>query len=507
MESNMSRAPSSSLSSSSTPDTVSEVPEKIYHWIDGERPNRRLKILLTTIEHDNTLLCPDEVDTRALRVAVEAMEKVPIQSNKDDVELLADKLLKRYIKIRNGGCFSPKRFLSSDRFAQPGEKPMDHLISNPIIRRLEKALQKYRKIAMEGGWQKIEVPDEPYLYPDKSYPEIPAIKERLKIEGFFTGEIDTNTTYDSQLKEAVIDFQRHHGLKPDGVIGPATLKAMNIPPEKKIDKILLSIERLRWFLQDDPYFVFVNIPGFFLEVFENGESTFHSRVVVGRKKRPTPMMRDEIAYAVLNPYWRAPKTIIAEDILPYLQRGDFQHIRRKGIIATTDYKGREQIDLESVDWSLYTADNIPFFFLQKPGPHNFLGYLKLIFPNRFDVYLHDTNHRNLFKYSYRALSSGCIRVERPIQLYYLLKSKEIQLTYRDIFDIIWSKRTRTIRFRQKVPVYLAYLTVYADKDGTCSFFDDIYGYDKKMESILDLSRRNYQFLTEAENEQKRLSQN
>ena len=465
---------------------------KKYRWITGDRINTNLKTLVDTIEHDATLLCKDRVDTAGLKEAMTRMHKVPTDFNKQSVEQLANSLLFEYIKIRNYGCFEPNQFYGKDEISYPSEKPVDKIIINPIEDRLEKALYRYKRIQQEGGWKTIKLTDELYLYPGKSYPEIPAIKDRLSREGYYKGALDSNITYDAGLKMAVMDFQRHHGLKPDGVIGPATLDAMNESVEKKIEKILINLERLRWFLQDDDYFVFVNIPGFFLEVYEKGEPIFGCKVVVGRKKRPTPLMRDRIAYAVLNPYWRAPETIIAEDILPQLKKGEFDQIRAEGIIASTDYQGKEVVEFEDVDWSLYDEKSVPFYFLQKPGPHNFLGYLKLIFPNRFDVYLHDTNHRNLFKYTYRALSSGCVRLEKPIELFHLLKSKESDMTYRDIFDIIYSRKTRKIGFKMKIPVYLSYLSVYADKNGEVYFYNDIYGYDRRMSTIL-----NKKYLVEA----------
>ena len=458
-------------------------PVETYKWIKDNRPNSYLKTLIATIKNDHTLLCPQKVDLNPLLAAIDNMKTMPVKDNKDRVEQLASDLLKRYIDIRNRGCYSPRRFFSKDELAYPGKKPKDHIIENPIEKRLEQALRKYRGLAKEGGWKKIEVKDVAYLRPGNDYPIIPALKERLKIEGFYKGTIDQNTTYDEGLKKAVIAFQKSHGLKPDGVVGPATLDALNIPVEAKIQKILLNIERIRWFKQDDPYFVFVDIPGFFLKVFDNNRSVFGCKVVVGRKKRPTPIMRDRIAYAVLNPYWRAPKTIIKEDILPQFKSGNFDRLRKEGIMASMDYQGKNVVNFEDIDWTQYDETNVPFYFFQQPGPHNFLGYLKLIFPNRFDVYLHDTNHRNLFKYTYRALSSGCVRLQKPIELFYLLKKREREITCRDIFDIIWSKRTKKIGFKQKIPVYLSYNSVYVDDNGTIYFFDDVYKYDKRMMKI------------------------
>ncbi len=455
-----------------------------FKWIKEDRPNRHLATLLRAIDSDVTLLCKDRLEIDALKSAIVSMRKVPIVENKLEVERLADGVLRKYIYLKNHGCYYPGRFLTKDEYARPGKKPETKIVVNPVLQNLEKAFYKYRKLKLAGGWKKIVVKDELYLRPGKSYPEIPAIKERLKAEGYYDKPLDDNTTYDAYTQAAVIDFQRHHGLKPDGVIGPATIDAMNVSVDEKLEKILINIERFRWFMQDDDFFVFVNIPGFFLKVFDNGRQIFESKVVVGRKKRPTPLMRDEIAYAVLNPYWRAPKTIVREDILPYLKRGDFEHLRKKGIMASTDYMGREIVNFEDVDWSQYNEETVPFYFFQTSGPHNFLGYLKLIFPNRFDVYLHDTNHRNLFKYNYRALSSGCVRVQKPIELFHLLKKRESNITCRDIFDIIWSKRTKKIGFKEKIPVYLSYLTVYMDENGEVYFYNDVYGYDKRMKRVL-----------------------
>ena len=196
------------------------------------------------------------------------------------------------------------------------------------------------------------------------------------------------------------------------------------------------------------------------------------------------MMRDEIAYAVLNPYWRAPRTIVAQDILPQLKKGNFDSLKAQGIIASTDPFGKEVVNFEDVDWSEYDSNTTPFYFLQKPGPQNFLGYLKLIFPNRFDVYLHDTNHRNLFHYTYRALSSGCVRLEKPIELLHLLKSKESNISCHEILDMIGSKETKKLPFGRKIPIYLSYFSVYANDKGEVFFYRDIYGYDKRMSDIL-----------------------
>ncbi len=453
----------------------------LYRWI-GDDIRFELYELVKSVQEDETILCRDRFTK-----LIEDVEALMHQYESTRSDLVAQKLEQAandleyaYLKVRNSGCFHPRRFLE-DNFLPCKGKSYKTPLRSPVLERLYRMLQIYKNLQKEGGWEPIEIQDELYLRPNKSYDEIPSIRKRLAQEGFYQGEDFNSTLYTPELVEAVKEFQHRHGLKADGIIGPMTVAQMNVSVEDKIKKILLSIERARWFLKEDDFFVFVNIPGFFLEVFENGEPIFYSEVIVGRKKRPTPQMRNLISYAVLNPYWRAPKTIIKEDILPHLQSRDFKTIRAERIVASLDPYGKELVRFEDVDWSYFRWSDVPFYFIQLPGPDNFLGFIKFMFPNRFDVYLHDTNARGLFKYSYRALSSGCVRVRKPIELYHILINRGAkEVTYRDIFDQLWRSRTKRVRIKPNVPVYLLYLTAFMDKDGKSYFYPDIYGIDKKM---------------------------
>ncbi len=459
-------------------------PQKSYRWFDGDTIRGTLDRLLRNVEEDETLLCKEKLPYRHLKELVENYRVTHDAALKESIEYEANKLESMYQDIKSKGCYEPQQFLE-DNYIPPKKETSSDIANNPVLNRLYDALQKYRAIEAQGGWQHIEVKDIPYLRPGHRYDILPEIKKRLKIEGYYPYE-DNSTRYDAKFTRAVREFQKHHALKSDGVIGPATLDKLNIPVEEKIRKILINIERARWFLRNDDYFVFVDIPGFFMQVYDHGKPIFYSRVVVGRKKRPSPQMRNTISYAVLNPYWRAPKTIIQKDIWPKLQKGDFDALRASGIVAAKDYKGEKIVEYEEVDWSQYSEDRLPFIFLQKPGPHNFLGYVKFMFPNRFDVYLHDTNHKNLFRYRYRALSSGCIRVEKPLELFHLFRNhmRRYKTTYRDILELLADGRTKIIRFRPIIPVYLLYLTVYEDDKGHVFFFRDIYDMDKNMLSGL-----------------------
>ncbi|BCD67937.1 murein L,D-transpeptidase [Nitratiruptor sp. YY09-18] len=453
--------------------------EKKYNWFAGDEVSPKIYDFIDTIEHDASLICQERLRTDKLRKLIDRYNASHDPMLKEELEYEGNKLAVQYNKIKSQGCFDPSKFLK-DNYIRPSKKGIED-IDNPVLLHLYSALAKYKEIEQNGGWEKIEVKDIPFLRYGKRYDVIPQIKKRLKAEGFYPYD-DNGTKFDDRFLLAVKKFQAHNGIKVDGVVGPATIDKMNIPVENKIDKILINIERARWFLRNDDYFVFVDIPGFFMHVYDHGKKIFESKVIVGRRKRPTPQMRNVISYAVLNPYWRAPKTIIKEDILPRLQSGDFQHLIDEGIVAATDYNGKNVVDFNDINWSQYSENNLPVIFLQKPGPRNFLGYVKFMFPNRFDVYLHDTNSKRLFRYDFRALSSGCVRVQKPIELFHLLRnhtsSKEV--TYRDILDKLWDGKTKRVRFKPIIPVYLLYLTVYEDNNGDVYFFKDIYNLDKAM---------------------------
>ncbi len=479
----------SSISSTQSSSSSSCKEEEQFNWFIGNEVRSKLYNLIERIEADDTILCKSRLEYKIEKLE-ELLKKYSLYKTsylKKRIESSANNLEYSYLKILNSGCYSPRRFLGKDFIFE--SKDYTKELKSPILERLYKMLRFYKKLKEEGGWEKVEVKDVLYLRPNEEYDEIPLIKKRLAKEGFYHGEDFNSTLYDENVTKSVMEFQKSHGLKPDGVIGPMTLAQMNMSVEEKIGKILLNIERARWFLKEDSFFVFVDIPGFFLEVFDENRSIFRSDVIVGRKSRPTPQMRNLISFMVLNPYWRAPETIIKEDILPQLKAGHFAKIRAKGIIASLDPYGRERVRFEDVDWNNFnTTQDLPFYFLQLPGPKNFLGFLKFMFPNRFDVYLHDTNARRLFNYSYRALSSGCVRVRKPIELFYILYNKDRppqeQMSYRDIFSKLWRKRTKKVYLKPNIPVYLIYLTTFMDSQGKYYFYPDIYNIDKKMEHLV-----------------------
>ena len=455
--------------------------EKKYHWFEGKKISPKLFAFIHHVQADSTIVCKDFMHYKDILRLIQKYRVLQSEDLQKQIEQQADILYKRYQQIQSGGCFDPKEFLDKDSYIVPHHKDLLVPIHNPILSRLYQALDMYLQFARRGGWERIEEGNIAYLHPGHAYDVIPKIKKRLAFEGYYTHD-DNSTFYGRALEYAIKNYQRHHNLAPDGIIGPATLDALNVPVEERIKIILINIERAKWFLQNDNFFVFVDIPGFFMQVYKDGKPIYYSRVVVGRKERPTPQMRNVISYAVMNPYWRAPKTIVQKDIWPRLQKGDYASLRQWGIVVAKDHKGQKIVGYEDVNWSRYDAQHIPYIFMQMPGSYNFLGAVKFMFPNRFDVYLHDTNHKNLFSYRYRALSSGCIRVHRPLELLHLLRTytRGAPLRYRDILDILQKGERRVVTFRPVIPVYLLYLTVFMDDQRKVYFFQDIYGLDKKM---------------------------
>lgn len=434
---------------------------------------------LSIIETDQTLLC--NKDRYKIDQIRDLIFKYSFEKNDyflNQLDSLIKESFTRYFNDINFGCLQNNDFVKKNEFKQ------DKNIQNHFLYiSLKKALNRYIDIKRSGGWEKIDKSFFILKKGDKD-PEIIKIKKRLQITDDYSCA-DFNEIFDECLEDAVKRFQKRHGIKIDGVIGPNTLKMLNISVDKKIEIIKLNIERLRWLLDEDEDFILVNIPDFSLLFYKNNKLKLKMKAIVGKKERQSPLMSDFITYAVLNPYWKAPETIVKEDILPKLKNKEFDYLKKKGIIATLDWDGNEEIDFEDIDWNQYNYKNVPFVFMQKPGPKNFLGFVKFIFPNSEDIYIHDTPDQYLFNYRKRAFSSGCIRVHKPIELfYYLYNNKSEKITYRGILEKLLTKKTQILPFDKKIRIYIMYLTSFVDEDGVVNFREDIYDIDKKMKNYL-----------------------
>ena len=286
--------------------------------------------------------------------------------------------------------------------------------------------------------------------------------------------------------EAVRRFQKRHGLLIDGMVGPETLAALNVPVEERIKKITFNMERWRWLPRDlGERYVFINVANFELNIVEGEQILSTMRVVVGRKARPTPIFTGRMTYMELNPYWYIPGKIAREDILPRIL-DDPNYLSKENIRVFKTWKEPAlEIDPGSIDWALITRSNFPFKLRQEPGSSNALGRIKFVFPNKFSVFLHDTPARALFNKTKRSSSSGCIRVENPIELAeYLLKGKP-KWNRDNIMTAINKGKRKILVIPDPINVHVLYLTAWVEKDGTLNFRDDIYGKDKPLKKALE----------------------
>ena len=349
---------------------------------------------------------------------------------------------------------------------------------HPEYNNLKKALAAYRAREAAGGWSAL--PQGLVLRPGQSSPAVPALRQRLLVGGSGSAE-QPSVLYDQGLTNAVKAFQTDAGLRPDGVVSGATLRELNVPIDERIDQILLNMERWRWLPKKfEPDYLLVNIPEYRLHVIENGKEALAMRVIVGKALTATPIFSDKMEYVVLAPYWNVPFSIIENELKDkltanpnYLDRLDMEVVKGYGRKATV-------IDPATIDWANVTQENFKYTLRRRPGPQNDLGNAKFIFPNSNDIYLHDTPHDELFSQVNRNFSHGCVRVEEPIKLAtYLLRDKP-QWDQQTILDTIATHREKYITLTKKLPVYLVYLTAWADADGHPHFRDDIYGHDKAL---------------------------
>jgi len=278
-------------------------------------------------------------------------------------------------------------------------------------------------------------------------------------------------------------FQARMGLESDGVVGAGTVAELNVPLAERIRRLRVNLDRGRVLLQDLPEkFVVVNIAGYTAYVVNGQDIVWSARVQVGKPYRKTPIFRSEINYLVFNPTWTVPPGIIAKDILP-AAKADPASITRKGL-KLLDSAGRE-VDPASVDWSRYSSGHIPYTLRQDPGPNNALGRVKLMFPNSYFVYLHDTPSQALFDRAERAFSSGCVRVERALELAAIVLDDPQQWSAGSIDAVVAGGKLQNVTLRTKVPVLLAYWTAWVDAEGRMNFRRDLYGQDAKWAAALD----------------------
>jgi murein L,D-transpeptidase YcbB/YkuD len=356
---------------------------------------------------------------------------------------------------------------------------------NELYIQLKQAYRLYKNIAREGGWKKIPR-GKKLRMGNISKKRVPLLAERLYMTGDLASYDPEITVMTQEMKEALKHYQRRMGIWPSGVLTDLTRNALNVSVEKRVQKIKLNLERMRWEKGAfGPEYIFVNIPDFKMQFMRDGLKEIEMRVVVGKKENPTPVFSSTFSYVVLNPTWSVPSSIVKKEMLPRIQEDpDYLATRKFKLYKGWD-KNRKEIDGFDVDWWQYDEDsNLPFSFVREPGAGNPLGNVKFMFPNKYAVYMHDTPQKKLFKNSRRAYSHGCIRLHKPQELLEYVSDRYTNTPYERVKKMQKSGKSQSLRLDYGVPVYIRYYTAWADEDGAVHFRNDIYGYDKIQYKLL-----------------------
>ena len=324
---------------------------------------------------------------------------------------------------------------------------------------LKDQLGKYLAIAKNGGWPQVNFVKKP-LKKGTSSLEIANIKKRLMITGDLAGS-DTSQVFNDTLVTAVKNFQARHGFSETGSISDSLIKEMNVPVIKRIEQLLMNMDRMRW-LANNPSgnLIVVNIPEFVLHVYEGKQKAFDIDVVVGKEGHNTMMFNGDLNQVVFSPYWNVPPSIVAKEILPAIEKNP-------------NYIVKENMEITGND------DGLPVV-RQKPGAGNALGKVKFLFPNSFNIYFHDTPAKSLFEKDKRAYSHGCIRLKEPEKFANYVLRNQPEWTPEKISEAMNSENEKYVKVKDPIPVVITYYTAWVDENGRLNFREDIYGHDARL---------------------------
>lgn len=325
--------------------------------------------------------------------------------------------------------------------------------------------------------ERIEIPAGPTLKPGMTDARVVLIRQRFELPI----DVADADVYDATVVAAVEAFQASKKIKADGIIGKGTLAVINKGDPDPLPLVLANMERWRWMPRNlGNFYVRVNIPNFDLDVYSDGNVVYNTRIVVGKVDLPTPVFSDRIQFAVVNPSWSVPSSIIAKEYLPALRNGGVP----KGFDVYAKVAGRfRPVDPSMVNWATVSPNDVQF--RQPPGERNALGVIKFMFPNKYAVYLHDTPSKALFKNDYRAYSHGCMRVMNPWDFADVLFTQETGWTVARLKKMVGGPEKR-VDFPKPINVHITYFTAWVDDSGDLQTRPDLYGHDKRVEQALGL---------------------
>ena len=340
--------------------------------------------------------------------------------------------------------------------------------------RLMREKVRLEALMARGGWGP-EVPAKA-LEPGASGAAVVALRNRLTAMGYLARS--ASGTYDGKLEAAVQAFQAAHGLEVDGTAGPETIATINKPAGERLKAIMVAMERERWLnLERGERHVLVNLTDFSARIIDGDKVTFQTRAVVGKDvpDRRTPEFSDEMEYMEINPVWNVPRSIAVKEYLPQMQRNR----NAAGYLKLYNARG-QQVSRANVNFGAYNARTFPFNLKQLPSDSNALGLVKFMFPNRFNIYLHDTPEKSLFSYNRRDFSHGCIRLQQPFEFAYALLARQEEDPKTYFHRVLNTGKQTQVRLKKTVPVHIIYRTAFTQAQGPTQYRNDVYGRDGRI---------------------------
>lgn len=495
-------------------------------WVGKRKADRRLKAYLSVLEQAADYgLVREEYAFTPLRAMASS------RSNDDDaaLELLASRSFAAFAMDLRDGRIPPVMDFTEEELRGEREREKEILSDfskhpdpqkflkeirrdNPLQASLSQSLKRYKNIAESGGWSPVTLSADK-LELGSTGPDVAAVARRLEAEGFFRGPFATapmarqktaggeetdsaftaaeDALYNERLERAVKEFQITRGIEPDGIVGGDTLARMNETPDELVDRIRLNLERARWLPQDfTERYVFVNIARYTAGLYENESRVGEIRAVVGKYHQQTPVFAGAMNYMVVNPYWNLPESIVRDEVAPKMAE-DRHYLEKNNMEVVRGWDDPEPVPAGAIDWD-DLPDNLDFRVRQKPGASNSLGHVKFMFPNDYNVYLHDTPADALFDRTKRAFSHGCIRLADPMAMAEWVLKDTPEYDRRKVETMIAEGgEETTIVLEKEIPVYIAYFTVDADETGVTYFLDDVYDRDPKLTAALGRAARQF----------------
>ncbi|MFV8378451.1 L,D-transpeptidase family protein [Flavobacterium sp. LB3R33] len=476
----------STLLSSFNSKTLSDFYKSTNYRTTWQSVDSRKIILAALLKSDEEGLNPEDYNVKTLI----DFEKKSATLNDADLakyDILLTESFQKYISHLTNGTLNPiklyKNWDLKENFIDINETLTDLLNNDSLADKIEQLkpnhiVYKRLKTALKlintfpkDNFKVLKIAE--IISPNDTNPSIINIKKRLTYWKELQPQDSLTSIYDEETMLAIKKFQNRHGLAADGIIGPATIASLNFSKKQRIQQIIVNLERWKWYPKEmGKEYIIINIPDYRLTLIKDKDTLRSHRVIVGRAKRKTPILSSRLTQVVFNPTWTVPPTILREDVIPailknrsYLTESNIKIYDRNGGIVSPH------------EWHLSQAKS--YRYVQSPGTFNSLGMVKIIFPNRFSVYLHDTNHRDYFDKIDRSLSSGCVRVDNPLELTEYLLNDSVNWNLEKITEILQSEKTKFVKIKKEVSFQLLYWTAWSENNKLI-FRDDIYNLDADL---------------------------